>query len=128
RAGERRLPAEDPVQLRRVADRLMDLERHLLATEDQVRRLERGAGVRAEQRPGLAPDARRLAGQVDLADELPAARSVLAADAGVGAPLGLTFADSGGVHQRAALDDVLVDVGALARHEPLAGVPDPVDR
>ena len=39
RAGKRGLPAQDPVELDGVADRLVDLEGHLLAAQDQVRRV-----------------------------------------------------------------------------------------
>ena len=83
-AGEGRLPAEDPVELDGVADRLVDLERHLLAAEDQVRRVERRARVGAVSSARASSAIRaRVAGQVELADELPAARPVLAADARV---------------------------------------------
>ncbi len=57
RAGEGGLPAEDAVELDGVADRLVDLQRHLLAAEDQRGGLL-GALRRAEQRLGLLGDAR----------------------------------------------------------------------
>src|SRR6185369_12480552 len=106
--------------------RLVDLEGHLLAAEDQVRRVERRAHVGGEEGPCLLRDPGGVGRQVQLADELPAARAVLAADAGVAPALGLVLADRGRAHARAALDDVLVDARALERDEPLARVPDPM--
>src|SRR6185369_5061273 len=70
----------------------------------------------------------RVARQVDLSDELPAAGPVLAADPGIAPALGLVVADRGRAHRCAALDDVLVDPGALGRHEPFPRVPDPMTR
>ena len=59
-ARERGLPPEDPVELDGVPDRLVDLERHLLAAQDQGGGLLR-ALRRAEQGPRLLGDARRVA-------------------------------------------------------------------
>ncbi len=64
-----------------------------------------------------------LPGQVDLANQLPASRAVLAADARIAAPLRLGLAVGGRAHLRAALNDVLVDPVALAADEPLRRVP-----
>ena len=47
RPGVRGLPAEDPVQLGRVPDRLVDLQRHLLAAEDQRRSRRPGTPARS---------------------------------------------------------------------------------
>src|SRR5690606_28717475 len=87
-AREGGLPAEDAVELDGVADRLVDLERHLLAAED-----ERGGARRALRRPQeglrLLGDAGGVAEQVELADELPASGAVLAPHARVAAALRL---------------------------------------
>ena len=77
RAGVGRLPAEDPVELDGVPDRLVDLQRHLLAAEDQ-RGLAGRAQRRGEQRARLVGDPLAVGRQVELADQLPAAGAVLA--------------------------------------------------
>ena len=104
-------------------DRLVDLQRHLLAAEDQ-RGLAGRAQRRGQQRPRLVDDPLAVRGQVELGDQLPAAGAVLAAVGRVRAALRLALADDGGRDAGAALADVLVDAVALARDEPLAGVPD----
>ena len=99
-SGEGGLPAEDAVELDGVADRLVDLERHLLGADDEVDR-RRGSGTRGAVSSARASSAIRgaLPGQVELAHELPAARPVLAADARVAAPLRLGLAVGGRVHR-----------------------------
>ncbi|MFO7494267.1 MAG: hypothetical protein R6X05_01375, partial [Desulfobacterales bacterium] len=92
---------------------LVDLQRHLLAAEDQRGGLL-GALRRAEQRPRLLRDAGRVPHEIELAHELPAAGAELAPHPRVAPPLGLTVADGGGVDHRPALDEVLVDAAALA--------------
>src|SRR6185503_4703629 len=104
RPGECRLPAEDPVELGGVPDRLVDLERHLLAAEDQVGRIQRRAGVRRQELPRLFGDPNGVAGEVQLADQLPAARAVLAADARIAPALRLALADRRRAHRGAGLD------------------------
>ena len=111
-----------------MADRLVDLQRHLLAAED-----ERGGLLGALRRARAAPWPRRrsagaLPGRSISRTTSQPARAVLAAHAGVAAALRLAVADGGGVHHRAALHDVLVDAAALARREPLLRVPDLVRR
>ena len=81
------------------------------------------AGAR-EQLPGLLGDARRVGVEVDLVDELPAPRAVLAARRRVRPALRLAVADRRGHDPGAALPDVLVDAVTVARHEPLRRVPD----
>ena len=66
--------------------------------------------------------------EVDLVDQLPAPRAVLAAGGRVRAALRLAVADGRGHDPGAALADALVDAVALAGHEPLGGVPDLVQR
>ena len=60
RAGVRRLPAEDAVELDGVADRLVDLQRQLLGAEDQ-RRLAARARRGGQQLAGLRADPGRVA-------------------------------------------------------------------
>src|SRR6266511_990523 len=126
RTGERRLPAEDAVQLDGVPDRLVDLQRELLAADDDgglaLRALRRG-----HQRPRLFGHPRGVLAEVQLVDQLPAAGAVLAPVRWVGAPLGRAFADNGGRDAGPALAHVLVDAMPLGGDEPLAGVPDLVD-
>ena len=124
RAGVGGLPAEDAVELDGVADRLVDLQRHLLAAEDQ-RRLAARARWRRQQRPRLVGHPGGVGVEVDLVDQLPAAGAVLATRGRVGAALRLAVADRRGHDPGAALADPLVDPVALARHEPLGGVPAP---
>src|SRR3546814_9351608 len=68
RARERGLPSEDAVELDGVAHRLVDLQRHLLAAED-----EGGDGLgalrRAQQRLRLLGDAGAVADEVELRSE-----------------------------------------------------------
>ncbi len=70
RAGVGGLPAEDAVELDGVPDRLVDLQRHLLAAEDQ-RRLAARARRRRQQRPGLLGDTGRVGLDVDLGRPAP---------------------------------------------------------
>ncbi len=111
-----------------MADRLVDLEGHLLGADDEVGRVVAGALGRGQQRAGFLGDPGGVARQVQLAHQLPAARAVLATNAGVAAALRLVVTVGGGVHARAALADALVDPMALAAHQPLGGVPDVVAR
>src|SRR3546814_2568408 len=83
-----------------------------------------GALRRAQQRLRLLGDAGAVADEVELAHQLPAPGAVLPAHSRVAAALGLAVADGGGVDHRPALDQALRDAAALARHEPLLGVPD----
>src|SRR5882672_1729909 len=75
-------------------------------------------------RSGASVPPRRVRREVHLPDQLPATCPVLAADARIAPSLGLALADRRRAHPRAAFDDVLVDLRALARDEPLAGIPD----
>ncbi len=127
RAGIGGLPAEDPVELDRVADGLVDLQRELLGAEDQ-RRLPTGARRGAEQLARLRSDAGGVGFQFEAVDELPPRRGVLAAGGRVRAVLGLTVADGGGRDPRPALADLLVDAVPFAGDEPLAGLPRLVHR
>ena len=110
-----------------MADRLVDLQRHLLAAEDQ-RRLAARAQWRRQQRPRLLGDAGRVGLDVDLVDELPAPRAVLAARRRVRPALRLAVADGRRHDAGPALAHPLVDAWPLARHEPLGRVPDLVHR
>jgi hypothetical protein len=100
----------------------VDLQRHLLAAEDEVG-LRGRALRRGQQLLRLGGDPLGVAGQVQRADQLPAPGAVLPADPRVRPALRLAGADGGRVHRRAALPDVLLDARALAGHEPLRGVP-----
>ncbi len=74
-----------------------------------------GQGFAREQRRRLLGDAAGVAGQVPALDELPALGALVAADAvGVGALLHLALVDGRGLDAAAGLDQVLLDVGALA--------------
>ena len=108
RAGVGRLPAEDAVELDGVADGLVDLQRHLLAAEDQ-RRLAARARRRRQQGPRLLGDAGGVGLEVDLVDELPPPRAVLAAGRRVRAALRLAVADRRRHDPGAALAHALVD-------------------
>src|SRR5205807_3945834 len=99
------LPPEDAVELDGVADRLVDLERHLVAGEDEVGRGRRTDG-RGEQGAGLVRQPGGVARQVEGIDELPRGRAEVTHDTGIGAPLRLAVADNGRVHEGAALHDV----------------------
>ncbi len=106
-----------------MADRLVDLQRQLLGAEDQ-RRLPARAQRRRQQRPRLLGDPCRVGVEVELLDELPAARAVLAPRRRIRAALGLAVADRRGHDPGAALAHPLVDAVALAGDEPLGRVPD----
>jgi hypothetical protein len=72
----------------------VDLQRQLFAAEDQGRltaRAHRGG----QQLPRLGSDPGGVALEVELVDELPAARAVLPAGGRIGPALGLTVADRG---------------------------------
>jgi len=112
-AGEGGFPAEDPVELRRVPHGFVDLESHLLAAENEVRRIERWALVGREEGASLLGDSGGVPRQVQLADELPATRPVLAAHPREASSLGLALSDGRRLDQGARLDDVLVDRRAL---------------
>ena len=109
-----------------MADRLVDLQCHLLRADDEVGGVEARAEGRGEQLARFLGDARRVREQVELAHELPAARAELPADAGIAAPLRLGLAVDVRLHGRAAFTDALVDAVAVGRGEPLRGVPDVV--
>ncbi len=96
-----------------MADRLVDLEGHLLGV-DHDRHAPRRALVGSQERDGLLADARRLAVEAERLDVLPAA---LAAGAGVlarvAADLELVALGGIGVDSAAALDEHLLDRAAL---------------
>jgi hypothetical protein len=105
----------------------VDLQRHLVGVEDDRRHPGR-ADRRRQKGLGLLRHLGRVGDEVEAPDQLPALGAVLPQDSGVRPPLGLAVADGGGVDHGAALDDPLVDAAALARHEPLLGVPHLVRR
>src|SRR5207237_692076 len=72
-AREVRLAAEDAVELGRMPAALVDLEADLRAVEEHVQDA-RGARLRREERGRLRGDARRVPDEIDLVDELVAAR------------------------------------------------------
>ena len=95
RPGVRGLPAEDPVELDRVADRLVDLQRHLLAAEDQVGLAGR-ARRRGQQRLRLLGDPRRRApGRSSSSTNSQPRVPYCPRTRRVGAALGLAVADRG---------------------------------
>src|SRR5450756_1110825 len=106
RPGKGRLPAEDPVELDRMTDRLVDLERHLLAAEDQVGRIQGRALIGRQEGARLLGDPRRIGRQIQLADKLPAAGTVLTPDPRVAALLRLALADGQRRDRRPALYDL----------------------
>ena len=124
RAGVRRLPAEDAVELDGVADRLVDLQGELLGARGSGRSRRSGTTGAVSSSRASDADPGGVALEVELLDELPAAGAELAARGGPGAALGLVLADRGGLMPGAALADVLVDAVALAGDEPLLGVPE----
>src|SRR3954453_11084398 len=113
------LGAVDPVELRRVPHRLVNLELHLLGVDDDRRDPGR-ARIGAEESGGLFADARRFAFEGERLDVLPAGLCARAAvRTRVAADLRDALACGHRVDPGAALDDLLVDRGAVRGDEQL---------
>ena len=118
------LAEQDAVELERVPDRLVDLERHLLAVQHDRARA-RGARRRAEQRDRLLGHARGVAGEVEGEDVLPARGGAQAAAVGgrIGAHLQVAAVGGVGDDARAGGHGLLRARRALGRRERLALAP-----
>ncbi len=102
-----------------MADRLVDLQRHLVRVEDD-RRHDRRAHVRGQQRFCLLGDPRRLRGEIEAFDVLPAAlRARPDVGAGIAPQLEHAVANGRAVDPAAALDQLLLDVGPLGGDQNL---------
>ena len=117
RARVGRLVEQDPVELECVADRLVDLQRQLVAREH-----ERGPAGRAlrcrQQHQGLLGDARRVRRELEPDHVLePGQRGRAAMRARVGARLQLALEGRVRDDAGAALDALLRQRGAVARRE-----------
>src|SRR5437870_9020269 len=104
RAGVRRLRAVHTVELRRMPDRLVHLQLHLLVVDDAVHHA-RWTDRRGQQRRRLLRDARRLALEAECDDVLPTRlRTRAAVRARVAAKLRHAVPDGHRVDAAAALD------------------------
>ena len=118
-SGERDLAPEGAVELRGVATRLVDLQRHLARVEDDVA-LAGGAGGRREQLDHLGAELGGVAGEVELGDALPSALETLASlPRGVAAPLRDRARGRKYVHSATTVGEALREVGPLGREEAL---------
>jgi hypothetical protein len=121
-AGERGLPAQDPIELDGVTDRLVDLQCHLVGVEHDRRRAL-GALGSFQQGDRLLRHRGGAGHEVEAAHQLPPLGAVLAPHPRVRTALRLAVADGGGIDHRPALDQALADAAALTGREPLLGVP-----
>src|SRR5204863_5117916 len=113
RACIRRLGSIDAVELRRMADALVHLERDLVGVEHGVSDAAR-ARVGAHERGRLPGDARRLLDEPEAVYVLPARLAARAAvRTGVAPQLEDAVARGGAVHAGAALREDLLDLGSL---------------
>src|SRR4051794_20750616 len=107
------LEAEDAVELGGVADGLVQLKRDLLRVDHDVHDAGR-TFRRLEQSRGLLAHARRLGREPESDYELPPGlRAQPAERARIAALLREPVADRGGVDAGAALDQLLLDIGAF---------------
>lgn len=107
------LVAEDAIQLQRVADRLVDLQDHLVRHQQQVAAAARGVR-RRQQLQGLVGDARRGADQAEALDHFGAAllAGMVAAETAGLAVMAVVGGDAGaGIDE--ALLVVLLGAGAV---------------
>ena len=133
RAGVVALVAEDPVEFERVADRLMDLQDHLVGCEQRIHHAGRAVGG-GEQLERLVGDARRSVAEAVPTEHLGAtlaAERVTAKRAGLGVRALVCGCVEAGIHEAEALLDAsrvavarggqqqLVDVTAHQRRAPV---------
>ena len=128
RAGVVALVAEDAVELERVADRLVDLQDHLVGRDDQIHRAGR-AVRRRQQLQCLRRQARRGVEEADGGQDLQSALATERVPA-EGACLRLGAGVGGGAERRQQELKALADAAAGAGHEqgvepgvPEAGLP-----
>ena len=115
----RRLGPVDPVELGRMADRLVHLQRHLLGVDHRVGD-HRGARLGAQQRRRLLADARRLALEPEALDVLPAGACARAAvRARVAAELRQLVVRGDRVDPGAGLVELLLGLDAVGREQHL---------
>ena len=123
-AGKIRLRAEHAVELDRVADRLVNLQAHLRAAQDDVLHAAR-ALVGLEERHALLGDAARVAEEIEFLHQLVTASLVLPAKrVGIRPPLDLAARERRRHEPGAGLGLELADVGAQTRNKQLIDPPE----
>src|SRR5215472_6509396 len=123
RAGEVRLPAHDAVELERMADRFVDLQRDLIAGKHDIHPAAR-ALIGGEKRHRFFADAPRVLEQLRFADDLVPAGLIEAACAGEDAILRVAVTDRECVDRAAALEYGLLDHAPFGARVGLIRAPD----